>query len=389
MVRFLRKICVVTGTRAEYGLLYWLMKEIASDPELQLQLIVTGMHLSPEFGLTYQVIKQDGFHIDVKVEMLLSSDTSVGITKSIGLGIIGFAEALGRLSPDIMVVVGDRYEIFAAVQAAMIGKIPIAHLHGGETTEGAIDEAIRHSITKMSQLHFVAAQQYEKRVIQLGENPQFVFNVGALGLDNINKLPLLAKEEFEKSIDFPLGKNNFLVTYHPVTLNEELPGQQLQKLLDALDYFLDAHIIFTKANADADGRIINKMLESYCSLHKGRAKLFTSLGQVRYLSAIQHVDVVIGNSSSGLLEVPFLQKPTVNIGNRQGGRLKASSVIDCEEDTEGIAQAIRIALSPEFGEIAHKTISPYGVGNASVRIKETLKNISLDHILIKKFHDLV
>ena len=389
MVRFLRKICVVTGTRAEYGLLYWLMKEIESDSELQLQLIVTGMHLSPEFGLTYQVIEQDGFHIDAKVEMLLSSDTSVGITKSMGLGVIGFAEALDRLRPDIMVVLGDRYEVFAATQAAMIGKVPIAHLHGGESTEGAMDEAIRHAITKMSQIHFVAAEPYKRRVLQLGENPEVVFNVGALGLDNIIKLPLLNQENFEKTIDFSLGEVNFLVTYHPVTLGEDLPEEQLQKLLAALDCFPTANIIFTKANADADGRIINKMLGTYCSLNESRAKLFSSLGQVRYLSAIQHVDVVIGNSSSGLLEVPFLQKPTVNIGNRQGGRLKASSVIDCEEDTEGIIQAIKTALSPEFGEIVHKNVSPYGMGNASVSIKETLKHIQLDHILVKKFYDLV
>lgn len=379
----------MTGTRAEYGLLYWLMKEIASDPNLQLQLIVTGMHLSPEFGLTFKIIEQDGFHIDTKVEMLLSSDTPVGIAKSIGLGVIGFAEALDRLKPDIVVILGDRYEIFAAAQAAMIGKVPMAHLHGGETTEGAIDEAIRHSITKMSHLHFVATEQYEKRVIQLGENPRFVFNVGALGLDNITRLHLLNKEEFEKSIDFRLGERNFLVTYHPVTLSQQLVQEQLRKLLAALDRFPDANIIFTKANADVDGRIINKMLESYCSLRESRAKLFTSLGQVRYLSAIQHVDVVIGNSSSGLLEVPFLQKPTVNIGNRQGGRLKASSVINCAEDTEDIVQGIKIALSPEFVAIAHKTISPYGMGNASVSIKETLKHISLKNILIKQFYDLV
>lgn len=389
MVRFLRKICVVTGTRAEYGLLYWLMKEIEADDELQLQLIVTGMHLSPEFGLTYKMIEQDGFHIDEKIEMLLSSDTPVGIAKSIGLGVIGFAESLARLKPDIMVVLGDRYEILAAAQAAMIAKIPMAHIHGGEVTEGAVDESIRHAITKMAQLHFAAAEVYRKRIIQLGENPEHVFNVGTPGMDNITKLKLFSQAELEKELDFTFGEINFLFTYHPATLEEITPEEQLKKILAALDCFPDAKIIFTKANSDASGRVLNQLLERYCTENPHRAKLFASLGQLRYLSAIVHVDAVVGNSSSGLLEVPFLKKPTINIGSRQNGRLKATSVIDCEENIKSIVQAIEKALSEEFKKNVVETVSPYGVGNASATIKEGLKRAELDNIVIKKFYDLI
>ncbi|WP_346353469.1 UDP-N-acetylglucosamine 2-epimerase [Azotosporobacter soli] len=384
----LRKICVVTGTRAEYGLLYWLMKEIEADEELQLQLIVTGMHLSPEFGLTYQEIEKDGFLINEKIEMLLSSDTPVGIAKSIGLGVIGFAESLARLKPDVVVVLGDRYEILAAAQAAMIAKIPLAHIHGGEVTEGAIDESIRHAITKMAQLHFAAAEAYCKRILQLGENPKHVFNVGTPGLDNIMKLKLIDKAKLEKELDFTFGAINFLFTYHPATLEEITPEEQLKKILAALDCFPDARIIFTKANSDAAGRAVNQILEGYCAENPQRAKLFASLGQLRYLSTIAHVDAVMGNSSSGLLEVPFLKKPTINIGSRQNGRLKAASIVDCSEETANVVQAITKALSPEFKTIVDGAISPYGTGKASVMIKETLKRVDLKNIVMKKFYDL-
>ncbi|MDK2820353.1 MAG: hypothetical protein PWP31_318 [Clostridia bacterium] len=384
----IRKICIVTGTRAEYGLLYWLMKEVQADDELELQVIATGMHLSPEFGLTYKLIEQDGFRIDEKVEMLLSSDTPVGITKSIGLATIGFADALARLKPDIIVLLGDRYEILAAAQAAMVARIPIAHIHGGETTEGVIDEAIRHSVTKMSQLHFVSAEPYKKRVIQLGENPERVYNFGAIGLDNITYLSLLDRNNFEQSIGFKLGEKNFMVTYHPVTLKKNNTKRAMLAIFNALDKFPEAKIIFTKTNSDTEGRIINQMIEEYAAKRNERVKVFTSLGQLRYLSALKHVDVVIGNSSSGLIEAPFFKKPTVNIGERQRGRLKASSVIDCKENTEEIVAAINRALSPEFQQLLSDLDLPYGKGNVSYKIKECLKNIDLTNILMKKFYDI-
>ena len=383
-----RKICVVTGTRAEYGLLYWLMREIQDDPGLQLQLVATGMHLSPEFGLTYKQIEADGFTIDAKVEMLLSSDTPVGIAKSIGLGVIGFADALARLNPDILVVLGDRYEIFAAAQAAMTAKIPIAHIHGGETTAGAMDEAMRHAITKMAHFHFTAAEPYRRRVIQLGELPERVLNYGAPGLDNLRKTSLLAKAEFQKAIDFQLGAVSFLVTYHPVTLSLEGPEKPFLEMLKALDHFSKARIIFTKANADASGRIINQSLDDYARKNPARVKVFTSMGPLLYWSAMQHVDIVVGNSSSGIIEAPVLQKPAVNIGDRQRGRLRADSVIDCEEKEPAIVAAIETGLSPGFKSRLAKVVCPYGHGDASVKIKEYLRKVPLQNVLMKKFHDV-
>lgn len=382
-----RKICVVTGSRAEYGLLYWLMKEIKEDPELILQIAVTGMHLSPEFGLTYQIIEQDGFEIDAKVEMLVSSDTPVGIAKSMGLGIIGFADAFSNLSPDIVVLLGDRYEIFAAAQAAMVARIPIAHIHGGETTEGAIDEAIRHSITKMAHLHFVAALPYRNRVIQLGEQPDRVYNFGAPGLDHIRRTKLLSKEVLEKQLDFTFGTTNFLVTYHPTTLQTNT-ADGVGNLLAALEHFPDVHIIFTKSNADTDGHMINQRLQAYANRHPQRMKVFASLGQLRYLSCLQYVDVVIGNSSSGIIEVPLFNKPTVNIGNRQKGRLKGETIIDCGENINDIVAAIEKALSPAFQQIVSKAVPVFGYGNASQRIKDVLKQINLENIIIKSFYDI-
>jgi len=296
-----RKICVVTGTRAEYGLLYWLMKEIQNDSKLVLQVVVTGMHLSPEFGLTYKTIEADGFHINSKVEMLLPSDTPKGITKSIGVGIIGFADVLDELRPEIMVLLGDRYEILSAAQAALIAKIPIAHIHGGETTEGQFDEAIRHSITKMSHYHFVAAEPYRKRVMQLGEDPKRVFNFGAIGLDNIKNLTLMDKDGLEKAIKFRFGRKNFLVTYHPVTLSKAGPKKAVHALLNALDQFPEAKIIFTGSNADTSGRMVNKILETYVRQNPARTAFFTSLGQLLYLRVMKNIDVVIVNGLSGII----------------------------------------------------------------------------------------
>jgi len=382
-----RKICIVTGTRAEYGLLYWLMKEIEADNELELQLIVTGMHLSPEFGLTYKIIEKD-FRIDKKIEMLLSSDTSVGISKSMGLAQMGFAEAYEDLKPDMLVVLGDRYEIFSAVSAAMIARIPISHLHGGETTEGAFDEAIRHSITKMSHLHFTATEKYKNRVIQLGENPKRVFNVGGLGIENIKRLKLLNKEEFEKSIDFKLNKKNILVTFHPVTLEKSTASQQFQELLDAIDELKDTNMIFTKANSDTDGRIINKMIDEYVSNNSYKSVAFISLGQLRYLSALQYMDAVVGNSSSGLIEAPSFKIGTINIGERQKGRVKAVSVIDCKSNKNSIKTAFKELYSKKFQDTLKNIKNPYGESCASTEIVQKIKEVDLDTILKKKFYDL-
>jgi len=382
-----RKICVVTGTRAEYGLLFWLMKEIESDKDLELQVIVTGMHLSPEFGLTYKEIEKD-FKIDKKIEMLLSSDTSVGISKSMGLAQISFAEAYEELKPDILVVLGDRYEIFSSVSSAMIAKIPIAHIHGGETTEGAFDESIRHSITKMSHLHFCATDKYRDRIVQLGEHPSRVFNVGGMGIENIKRLKLLTKDEFEKSIDFKLNKKNILVTFHPVTLEDSTAKEHFQELLNAIDKLTDTNIIFTKANSDTDGRVINKMIDKYVEKNSHKAISFTSLGQLRYLSALQYVDAVLGNSSSGLLEAPSFKIATINIGDRQKGRILSDSVINCLPQEKSIQEIFKKLYSNEFKQILKDTKNIYGDGCASDKIIEIIKNADLSNILKKVFYDL-
>ena len=383
-----RKICVVTGTRAEYGLLRWLMDGINKSTKLDLQIVATGMHLSPEFGLTYQEIENDGFKIDRKIEMLVSSDSVNGIVKSMGLGMIGFTDALTELKPDLIVALGDRYEIFTAVTAAMIFRTPVAHLHGGEATEGLIDESIRHSITKMSHLHFVAAEEFRKRVIQLGEQPDNVFLVGGLGIDNIVKLNLLERKDFEKSIDFKLGIKNLLITFHPVTLEENTSEKQMNEILMALNELKHTHLIFTMPNADTDGRIIFKMIEDFVNNHP-HAKSFTSLGQLWYLSCIKHVDGVIGNSSSGLAEVPTFKKGTINIGDRQRGRIKAESVIDCKPTTKSVSDAIKKLYSSEFQQKLKTVKNPYGSGGASESIVKTLENISLKTILKKKFYNMV
>lgn len=383
-----RKICIVTGSRAEYGLLYWLIKEIDDDPELELQVIVTGMHLSPEFGLSYKQIEDDGIRINDKLEILLSSDSSTGMAKSLGLATIGFTDTLQRLQPDILVLLGDRFEIFAAAQAAMMAHIPIAHIAGGEITEGALDDAIRHSITKMSHLHFVASETYKTRVIQLGEDPQRVFNYGSTGLDSINKLPLLSRQELEKELDFKLGEFNFLLTYHPVTLEKNSIEDGVRELLDALDNYQDARIIITGSNADMGGRTINQIMKEYAHARKEKILFCTSLGPLKYLSALKQCDVVIGNSSSAIIEAPALKKATVNVGNRQQGRLKATSIIDCKENSQDISAAIDQALSPEFQKQLANVQSLYGNCDASRQIKENLKHVNLQGILRKSFYDI-
>ncbi len=383
-----RKICVVTGTRAEYGLLYWLMKEIQADGDLELQLIVTGAHLSPEFGLTYKTIEQDGFTIDEKVEMLLSGDTSVSVTKSMGLALIGFADALARLAPDIVVVLGDRSEILAAAEAAMVANIPIAHIHGGEITEGAIDDSIRHAITKMAHLHFVAASEYRQRVIQMGEAPARVYEVGAVGIDNIVKTPLMTLSELEDSIGFPLGDRFFLVTYHPVTVGTMRKEDGLQNLLDALDDFPDYRVLITKANSDAGGREINRRLDAYAAAGKDRVCCHASLGKIRYLSAMKYAAAVVGNSSSGLLEAPVLKTPTVNIGARQKGRIRYPSVIDCPEEKAAIRNAIQTAVSEDFRKKYAGMDIPHADGKIASRIKDVLRDVNLEGLFQKRFVDL-
>ena len=383
----MKKICVVTGTRAEYGLLRWVIDGVQKSHLLNLQLCVTGMHLSPEFGLTYKEIENDGYSIDANVEMLLSSDTAGGVTKSMGLGLIGFAAEFERIKPDLVVLLGDRFEIMVAAIAATIARIPIAHLHGGEATEGLIDEPIRHSVTKMSHLHFVAAEEYRNRVIQLGEHPSTVFNVGGLGVDNILKLDLLSREELEKSLNFKLGAKNVLVTFHPVTLENKTSGMQMDELLSALDKLLDCKIIFTMPNADTDGREIFQLIQSFCRKNEN-AVAFTSLGQIRYLSCLNHVDMVIGNSSSGLLEVPSFKIPTINIGDRQRGRLKADSVIDCEPKENEIFEAISKGFDVKFVEICNSSLNPYGTGGASELIVHKIEKTDLSNLLKKKFYDL-
>ena len=382
-----RKICVITGTRAEYGLLRWVMQGIKDDPELTLQVIATGMHLSPEFGLTYREIEKDGFQIDRKVEMLASSDTPVGIAKSMGLGTIGFADALNELKPDLIVVLGDRFEIFSAVASALVARIPVAHLHGGETTEGAFDEALRHSITKMSHLHFVAAEEYRQRVIQLGEQPERVFLVGGLGIDNIKRLKLLDRAELEASIDFQLGAKSLLITFHPVTLETSTAEDQMAELLAALAELKDTQLIFTMPNADTDGRALIKMVQQFVAQHTN-ARAYTSLGQLRYLSCVAQVDGVVGNSSSGLAEVPSFKKGTINIGDRQRGRLQAASVINCEPTRQSIDAALKKLYTADFQGSLSQVRNPYGEGGASEQVVKTIKHCALDGIAKKSFYDL-
>jgi GDP/UDP-N,N'-diacetylbacillosamine 2-epimerase (hydrolysing) len=383
-----KKILVITGTRAEYGLMRWILQYLSEEPKVELQIVVTGMHLSHEFGLTYRRIEEDGFVIRKKVETLLSSDTSIGISKSMGLGMISFAEIYQELQPNIILVLGDRYEIFAAVSAAMVSRIPVAHIHGGELTEGLIDEPIRHSITKMSHIHFPVTEEYRNRIIQLGENPDRVFNFGTPGLDNIENIKLLSKKELEKAINFELGENCFLITFHPVTLEDGTSGDQFDELLEALDLFQEHKIIFTLPNSDTDGRIIIDKINNFVKNFPKRAIAFSSLGQLNYLSALQFVNLVIGNSSSGLIEVPSFKKPTINIGDRQRGRIKAESVIDCLPNKKEITKAIQLGLSEEFKLKLESLENPYGTSGASRKIVDVLKSIDFDGLIKKEFYNL-
>jgi UDP-hydrolysing UDP-N-acetyl-D-glucosamine 2-epimerase len=382
-----RRICVVTGSRADYGLLYWLLRDLRDDAAFDLQLLVTGMHLSPEFGLTVDQITADGFTVIERVESLVSSDTPVGIGKAIGLGVIGCADAFARLRPDLVVVLGDRFEIFAAAQAALVHRLPIAHLHGGEVTEGAIDEMFRHALTKMAHLHFTAAEPYRQRVIQLGEDPARVWNVGAVGLDHIERTPLLDRATLERSLGMPLEPPVFVVTQHPATIEANAAGAAVDALLEALQAFPQARIVFTAANADADGRAGREAIARFVATHADRAIAVTNLGQVRYLSLVKLADAVLGNSSSGLIEAPALGTPTVNIGRRQHGRLRASSVVDCPANATAIQQSLTTVLSAAFQAGLHPITTPYGVGGASRRVRDILRTVDLTDLFGKPFFD--
>ena len=385
----MKKIAVFTGTRAEYGLLYWIIKGIAEADQAELLLYVGGMHLSPEFGKTIKQIEADNFTITDKLEFLLSSDTPVGIAKSMGLALIGAADILDRTKPDLLIVLGDRFESMAICQAAMVAQIPIAHIHGGETTEGLIDEAVRHSITKMSHLHFTATEEYRQRVIQLGEKPSNVFNVGAPGIDSIKALNLLSREELSTSIDFDVTKTPYMVvTYHPVTLSCDGAVEDLKQLLIALREYPDHKFLVTYPNADTHGRALIPFLESFKDELQGRVLLIQSLGQLRYLSALKHCDLVIGNSSSGLIEAPTFKIPTINIGNRQKGRLAGDTVINCDGDKNSILRAITESLSKSFKEKCSYSSNPYGEGDSSKNILSTIFTTDLDGLVFKSFFDI-
>ncbi len=383
-----RKVCVITGTRAEYGLLKPLMDEIKSSEELELQVVVTGSHLSPEFGLTYKKIEEDGFLIDEKLEILMSSDSPVGITKSMGLVLLGMGEVLSRLNPDLIVLLGDRYEIFCCAAAAVVSCIPIAHLHGGEITEGAMDDVFRHAITKMSHLHFTSTEEYRQRVIQLGENPQNVFNVGAIGNDNIKQLKLLSKELLSNTHGIMFKKYNYLITFHPVTLEKNSAEKQFMSLINVLNSLEESYFIFTKANADTDGRIINQMIDEFVKNNSDKSISFTSMGQLNYLSTMQFVDAVVGNSSSGIIEAPSFKIGTINIGNRQKGRIKANSIIDCDATENDIQFAFDKLHTSEFHENLQNVKSPYGEGETSSKIINVITSISLENILKKTFYGI-
>lgn len=382
------KICFITGTRAEYGLMRWIMQGFNDDPVIKVQIIVTGMHLSPEFGLTYSEIEKDGFTINKKIEILLSSDTPVGISKSTGLGLISISEAISELSPDLIVLLGDRFESFASATAAMIARIPIAHIHGGESTEGLIDEPIRHAISKMSHLHFTSTEVYRKRIIQMGENPSKVYNSGAPGLDNIYNLKLKNKREIFNILSLKMDNKYFLITFHPVTLEKDTSEIYIDELLNALSEFPDFRFIFTMPNADTDGRIIYLKIQKYLSNYPNKGKLFKSLGQLNYLSSLKYSSLIIGNSSSGLIEAPSFNVPTINIGNRQKRRIKAESVINCETNKASIVNAINVGLSNEFLEKTKSVVNPYGNGGASKKICEIIKTVDLKGIIFKEFYQI-
>jgi GDP/UDP-N,N'-diacetylbacillosamine 2-epimerase (hydrolysing) len=384
----MKKICVVTGSRAEYGLLKPLLIKISKQKNWQLQLVVTGMHLSPEFGLTFNEIEKDGFAITKKLEALLSSDSAEGVVKSIGLGAIGFADALKELQPDLVIILGDRFEMLSIAAAALIFKIPVAHLHGGEITEGAYDDSIRHAITKMSHLHFASTEIYRRRIIQMGEKPDYVFNAGAIGLDNIKLLKLLPKSDLQKKLNISFKKHNYLITFHPATLHETTAALEFEQLIAALRKQDNSLFIFTKSNADNGGRAINKLIDNYVSLHPENSVAFTSLGQQLYLSVMQHMDAIVGNSSSGIIEAASFKVGVINIGDRQKGRIFPENIINCKPEQREIKKAFESVKAPAFTKSLQKVENPYGAGNTASSIIKVLKEIAWEKLIPKKFYDI-
>jgi len=383
----MRRICVITTSRAEYGLLFWLMKGIQSDPELKLQLVVTGTHLSAEFGSTIDMIRDDGFRIDRSFDLGLTGDKVLDITHSLALSLDGFASAFHTLTPDLVVLLGDRFEILGAAAAALIANIPVAHIHGGELSLGAIDDSIRHSVTKMSHLHFTATREYRNRVIRMGEEPGRVFMVGGMGMDNIRRMTFLGRAEFEKAIDFKLGDKNLLITYHPETLDPSKAGQQADELLKALGKLDSTHFIFTQPNADTGHRAIVERIQAFVFKAGEKATLIKSMGQLNYLSAMKHVDAVVGNSSSGIIEAPGFNIGTLNIGHRQDGRIRAASVIDCECIESEILSGLDTIYSPVFQANLKKIKNPYGNGGASEKVLEIIRSVDLQNLIPKRFYD--
>lgn len=384
-----RKICVVTGSRSEYGILFPLLKELKNTSGVEKQLIVTGSHLSADFGYTYKEISDDGFKIDRKVSILTGKDDTVAMSAIMASAIKGMADAYVQLKPDIIVLLGDRYEIFCAAVAALVNKIPVAHIHGGELTEGVIDDAFRHSITKMSHIHFTSTNIYKRRVIQLGENPQSVFTVGALGLDNIKRMDFLTRRELEMKLGLRLKQKNLLVAFHPLTLaGKNNSESEFRELLKGLNGLKDTLKIFTYANADMGGISINKMIRKYVLADKCNSVVYPSLGRIKFLSLMKHVDCIIGNSSSGIIEAPSLHIATVNIGDRQKGRVRAKSIIDCQSQEDLIKKAINKSFTPDFKAVLRSVENPYGNGNAALHICNVLRKYQLKDILKKHFYDL-
>lgn len=386
----MRKICVVTGTRAEFGLLSRLMRMIKDSQDTSLQVIATNMHLSPKYGNTYQEIEKQGFTIDCKVPIINEDegDDAIATVKSMARALSGFSDAYNELKPDMVVVLGDRYEILSAATAALIMRIPIAHIAGGAITEGAYDDAIRHSITKMSQLHFTSSEQYRKRVIQLGEEPNRVFYTGSLGVENIKKLPLLSKEEIETEIDFEIDEKTILVTYHPVTLGNRTAKDDIDDFIAALNERKDLRVVFTMPNSDTGGQFIVDAINDFVSKNQERARAYKSLGVIRYLSVMKQVAAVVGNSSSGLMEVPSFGKPTLDIGDRQKGRMAADSVFHCDPDKDSVLSGLEIVLSPSFREKAAQTRNPYEKDGSAKAIFDIISTYPLTELNQKHFYDI-
>lgn len=384
----MRKICVVTGTRAEYGLLSMLMRLIDESEDCQLQVVVTNMHLLPEYGNTYQEIEKDGFRIDARVPMRKPTDDSYGVITSMAEEMNGMNEAFRDLCPDMVVILGDRYEMLVVAIVAMLKRIPIAHIHGGEISEGAVDDNIRHAITKMSSLHFASTEEYRKRIIQLGEQPERVFYVGAMGVENLKKIPLMSKPELEDSLSFKFGEQSVLVTYHPVTLGDRTSRDEISDLLGALDFFPDVKVLFTMPNSDQGSEEIRLEIESYCKQNKKRCVCFNSLGLKRYLSVLGCITTVVGNSSSGLLEVPSAHIPTLNIGDRQKGRTRAASVLDVASDKNSIIEGLQKVLSPDFRAFCKTTTNPYEKEGTAESIFNVLSTFPIEKLRQKSFYNL-